>query len=71
MNYVIIEMQTNAQGTTAIVTPAVYDNDVTAEADFLFKGGYARQSGLPCHSVVLLDQKGKQIARVCYPKETT
>lgn len=69
MNYTIIEQQTNAQGTTAIVTPVVYDNDVTAESEFLFKCGYARQSGLPCHSVVLLDQKGKQIARKCFEVE--
>ena len=69
MNYVIIEMQTNAQGTTAIATPAVYDNDVTAEAEFLFKSGYARQSGLPCHSVVLMNQEGKQIARKAFVVE--
>ena len=69
MNYVIIEMQTNAQGTTAIVTPAVYDNDVTAEADFLFKCGYARQSGMPCHSVVLMNQEGRLIARKAFVVE--
>ncbi len=69
MNYTIIEQQTNAQGTTAVVTPVVYDNDITAESEFLFKGGYARRSGLPCHSVVLLDQKSKQIARKCFEVE--
>lgn len=66
MNYVIIEMQTNAQGQTAIATPATYDNAISAEADFLMKCAYARQSGLPCHSVVLMDQTGKQIARKAY-----
>lgn len=71
MNYIIIEMQTDSQGTTSIVTPVVYDNDEVAESEFLFKGGYARRSGLPCHSVVLLDQTGKQIARLSYPKMIT
>lgn len=71
MNYTIIELQTNAQGTTSIVTPVVYDNDITAESEFCFKAGYARLSGLPCHSVVLLNQKGEQIARVAYPKTNT
>ena len=66
MNYVIIEMQTNAQGQTSIVTPATYDNAIAAESDFLMKCAYARQSGLPCHSVTLIDQTGKQIARKAY-----
>lgn len=63
MNYIVIEMQTNAQGQTAIVTPAVYSDAVQAEAAFLEKCMYARLSGLPVHSVSLLDQEGKQIAR--------
>ncbi len=69
MNYVIIEMQTNAQGTTAVVTPVTYDDAIEAEAAFLLKASYARQSGLPCHSVILMDQTGKQIARKCFEVE--
>lgn len=68
MNYIIIEMQTT-NGTTAIVTPAVYDNAIQAEAAFLTKCAAARVSGLDCHSVTLMDQTGKQIARKPYVTE--
>lgn len=66
MNYVIIEQQTT-NVSTAVVTPATYDNLIQAEAAFLQKASYARLSGLDCHSVVLLDQEGKQIARKSFP----
>lgn len=65
MNYIIIEAQTS-NGTTAIVTPAVYSDVVEAEAVFLEKCAYARRSGLDAHSVTLLDQEGKVIARKCF-----
>ena len=65
MNYIIIEMQTSG-GTTAIVTPASYDNEVSAEAAFLTKCAAARVSGLDVHSVTLLDEEGKVVARKCY-----
>lgn len=66
MNYVIIEQQTT-NGSTSIVTPATYDNLIQAEAAFLQKASYARLSGLDCHSVALLDQEGKQVARKSFP----
>ena len=69
MNYILIEMQTNAQGQTAIVTPATYANAINAEAAFLEKCAYARLSGLPCHSVLLIDQTGKQVARKSFVTE--
>lgn len=62
MNYIIIEAQTD-NGATAIVTPAVYNDAIEAEAVFLEKCAYARRSGLDCHTVVLLDEEGKQLAR--------
>lgn len=65
MNYIIIEAQTQ-DGTTAIVTPAVYADRIEAEAVFLEKCAYARRSGLPCHSVTLLDEEGAVIARKCF-----
>lgn len=66
MNYILIEAQTNAQGQTAIVTPAVYNNAIDAEAEFLTKCAYARRSGLAAHSVTLLDEEGKVLARKCF-----
>ncbi len=65
MNYVIIEMQTT-NGSTAIVTPASYNNEISAEAAFLTKCAAARESGLDAHSVTLLDEEGKVKARKCY-----
>ena len=65
MNYIIIEAQTN-NGTTAIVTPAVYSDHIEAEAVFLEKCAYARRSGLSCHSVTLLKQTGEIVARKCF-----
>ncbi|MBR2663634.1 MAG: hypothetical protein IKE25_07965 [Clostridia bacterium] len=65
MNYIIIEAQTQ-NGTTAIVTPAVYSDRVEAEAVFLEKCAAARRSGLPVHSVTWLDQEGKLIAYKCF-----
>ena len=65
MNYTIIERQTT-NGSTAIVTPVTYDNNISAEAAFLTKAAAARVSGLDVHSVSLLDEEGKVIARKCY-----
>lgn len=65
MNYIIIEMQTTGSS-TAIVTPVTYDNAISAEAAFLTKCAAARVSGLDAHSVDLLDEEGKVIARKCY-----
>ena len=45
MNYIIIELQTN-NNSTAVVTPATYDNTISAEAAFLTKCAAARVSGL-------------------------
>lgn len=65
MNYIVLEMQTTA-GQTAIVPPATFANAVQAEADFLSKCAYARLSGLDAHSVTLLDEEGKVLARKCF-----
>jgi hypothetical protein len=66
MNYIIIEAQTQ-NNATAVVTPIpVYGDRVEAEAVFLEKCAYARRSGLPCHSVTLLDQEGAIVARKCF-----
>ena len=68
MNYTIIEQQTT-NGQTAIVTPATYSDAIQAEAAFLQKCAYARLSGLDCHSVLLIDQTGKAIARKSFVTE--
>ena len=68
MNYVIIEMQT-INGSTAVVPPVVYSDEINAEAAFLEKCMYARRSGLDVHCVSLLNQEGQVVARKCYKTE--
>ncbi len=65
MNYIIIEAQTS-NGATAVVPPVAYSDAVEAEAVFLEKCAYARRSGLPAHTVILMDQEGQVIARKCF-----
>jgi hypothetical protein len=68
MNYIIIESQTS-NGSTAVVAPIpVYSDAIEAEAVFLEKCAYARRSGLDCHTVVLMDEEGKQLARKTFKK---
>lgn len=63
MNYIVIEMQTTGT-TTAVVTPIPVSSDpVQAEGVFLEKCAVARMSSVPVHTVVLLDQEGKIVAR--------
>ena len=62
MNYIVLEMQTT-NGTTAPLPPLVYADRIEAEAVFLEKCAAARRSGLAVHTVVLIDNEGKQIAK--------
>ena len=66
MNYIIIEAQTQNNATAVVAPIPVYSDRVEAEAVFLEKCAYARRSGLPCHSVTLLDQEGAIVARKCF-----
>ena len=68
MHYIIIEAQTT-NDQTALVPPLVYSDAVEAEAVFLEKCAYARRSGLQRHSVTLLRETGKVVARKSYPDE--
>lgn len=63
MSYIIIEAQTQDNATTVVTPIPVYTDRIEAEAVFLEKCAYARRSGLPCHSVTLLDEEGAVIAR--------
>lgn len=63
MNFIILEMQTS-NGATAVVTPIYCNSDRTeSEAVFLEKCAAARRSGLAVHTVILLDNEGKQLAK--------
>ena len=65
MIYLVIELQTNADGTVGnIVTK--YDNLPEAEAKFHNILSFAAVSELPVHSAVILDNTGMTIAQRSY-----
>lgn len=66
MNYIIVEAQTTGTTTTVVTPIPVYSDPVEAEAVFLEKCAYARRSGLDTHSVTLMDEEGKVVARKHY-----
>ena len=71
MNYTIIEQQTFQNGSTAVVTPIPVESDPKeAEAKFLEKCAAACRSTLPKHSVTLLSDDGKAVARKCFDRTT-
>ena len=65
MKYYVIELQTNADGTSGNIVTAYADHD-TAEAAFLTKKIAALQSSVLVHTIVWLDNKGKLIDSKAY-----
>ena len=65
MKYINIEIQTDANGN---VTRLVSDplEKSAAENDYHTRLSYAALSGLPCHSVTMLDSEGRFIKREEY-----
>lgn len=65
MVYIVIEIQTNADGTVGnIVTK--YDNLPEAEAKWHSILAFAATSTLPVHSAVILDSDGMTMAQRSY-----
>ena len=61
MNYIVIELQTNAAGQTANIVTA-YDNLPQAESKFYTVCAAAALSNVLMHSVVIIDQTGMVIS---------
>ena len=61
MTYIVVELQTNAEGQTGNIVTA-YDNLPQAESKFFTICAAAALSNVPMHSVVILDQTGMAIA---------
>lgn len=53
-------------GVAEVIKATPLDNNISAEAAFLTKCAAARVSGLDVHSVSLLDEEGKLVARKCF-----
>lgn len=65
MNYVVIELQTNAEGQTANLVYA-YDNLSQAMSKYHAILSAAAVSSVACHAALVLDQRGVGVARECF-----
>lgn len=70
MAYSIIELQTDAEGSTAVVTP-IQTKATKEEAESVWHGilSVAATSKVPIHTAVVLNPEGKLIATQCYKHE--
>lgn len=64
--FIVIEMQKDANGNVAIVTPAMYDNQNEAESKFYTVLAAAAVSNIPKHSVTMLHEDGFVIRNETY-----
>lgn len=69
MTYIVIELQTNSDGTVANLVYS-YTNRNDAEQKYHLVLASAAVSALPAHSAVLLTSDGRMIASQCYRHET-
>ena len=63
--YFVIELQTNQDGTTAILT-STYPTKNEALSKYHTILSFAAVSELPVHSAVVIDEQGRQIAREAF-----
>ena len=66
MKYIIQELQTNAEGTTAFVPPEQKDNRNEADSVFYARASAAAISSVPIHTVTLETNEGFQLNQICY-----
>lgn len=65
MTYIVIELQTNADGTVANLVYAYTDRN-EAEQKYHLVLSSAAVSQLPAHAAVLLTSDGRMLASQCY-----
>ena len=68
IKYIVIEIQTNADGTVGNLVSS-YDNRLAAESAFHGILASAAVSALPCHAAVLLTSEGQPVAYESYKHE--
>ena len=66
MNYIIQEVQTSADRTSAFLPPEVQTDKIVAESVFYIKVGYAAISSIWKHTVMLFDEEGRLLKSKCY-----
>lgn len=64
-NYVVLEMQFNADGTSGIV-PFAFADRGAAEDKYIYLRSFARQSAVLVHTIVWMDNRGNVIEKVSY-----
>lgn len=69
MNYFVEEIQTYENGTAAQLSFGPLEEDDAQEKYHLCLAAAAK-SGLPCHSVTILDGESRQVERKCYKHKT-
>lgn len=68
MKYLVIEIQTNSNGTVGNLVWA-YDSRLEAESKYHSVLAAAALSALPYHAACLMDNTGKLLDRQCYEAE--
>lgn len=68
MKYIVVEIQTNQNGTVGTLVNA-YDDRNAAESKYHAVLAAAAVSQIPCHSAVLVSQEGFPLANGCYRHE--
>lgn len=68
MNFIILEMQTNAEGATACLVDAFSDRQ-KAEQKYHDALSHAAVSGLPVHSVMMLTNTGRFLKEESYTNQ--
>lgn len=76
MTYIVTEIQTNAEGQTALLNTVITDEDpevAEQKANSVYHQilSYAALSSLPCHAAVLMTNEGFQKRSECYKHPAT
>ena len=66
MKYIVIEIQTNTDGTIGIPPVSSFDDRNAAEARYHSILSIAAESALPEHTAILIDSTGRLLSRECY-----
>lgn len=68
MKYIVIEIQTSADGTVGNIVTA-HDTRNEAESKYHATLATAATSGRPCHAALLVESDGTLLDTYCYKKE--
>lgn len=70
MSYIVLEFQTNADGTVGVLPANTYDDRLHAEAKYHEILSVAAVSAVPIHAAIMVDNAGRFIASQYYEHVT-